>query len=339
MTLTRARIRSARIRSGRVRTARLTAGAAALAATATLAGPAPAGAAGRTWVDGAWVQETIISCITGQPAPGYTARVSFAGKKGRLPKVGETFYFKVEVGLPGLPCAKTPTVLPELVLPAGLRYADNAKNPVRWRKLTLDGGGSSYSTENLVFDRGRYGVLVGLKSAAYPQGGPIEVRQGESLEVQVPVRATKVMKGMATREPQCQDRINGDAPCPVKESGDHIQVAVSKSDTGPRDSVIPFVGVHVQKRVVTKLTAAVKAFRNKAGTARITVGGVAKPTGKVVIRKGKKRLAVGKLKARNKGVISLRLPKLAKGRHKLVVKYTGSQAVAPKKRTITVNSR
>lgn len=339
MTPTRARIRDHRIRSARIRAARLTAGAAALATTAGLVGPAPAGAAEQTWVDGAWVQDTIISCITGQPAPGYTARVSFAGNGGKVPKVGETFYFKVEVGLPGLPCAKTPVVMPELVLPAGLAYADSAKNPVRWRKLSLDGGGSSYSTKNLVFDKGQYGVLVGLKSAAYPQGGPIEVRQGQSFELQVPVRATRVMKGMATREPQCRERLSGDAPCPVKESGDHIQVAVSKSDTGPMDYVIPFVGVHVQKGLVTKLAAKVKAFRNKAGTARITVGGTAKPTGKVMILRGKKQLAVGKLKAKHKGVISLRLPKLAKGTHKLVVKYAGSKALAPKKKTITVTSR
>jgi len=126
------------VRTARSTFARLTTGAAALAATATLTGPTPAQSAEQTWVDGDWVQETIISCVTGQPAPGYTARVSFAGNGDELPQVGETFYFKMEVGLPGLPCTQTPMVLPELILPAGLEYADNAQHPVRWQMWDVD---------------------------------------------------------------------------------------------------------------------------------------------------------------------------------------------------------
>ena len=122
MTTTASTSTSTATSNGRTRSrlVRLTAGAAALAATATLAGPTPAPAAEQAWVDGAWVQDTIISCWTGQPAPGYTARVSVAGVGNRLPQVGETFYMRMEVGLPGLPCTKTPVVIPELILPRGM---------------------------------------------------------------------------------------------------------------------------------------------------------------------------------------------------------------------------
>jgi hypothetical protein len=323
----------------RVRFARLTAGAAALAATTTLAGPSPATAAEQTWVDGAWVSDTIISCITGQPAPGYTARVSFAGKDGELPQVGETFYFKMEVGLPGLPCNKTPRVLPELVIPAGLEYADDAQHPVRWQKYFVDGGSTGYSTENLEYQYGvNGGVVIAMKTPDYPEGGPIEVRQGQSFELQIPVRATKVMKGMATREPQCQERIDGVAPCPVDESGDHIQVAVTKLDTGPMQYVIPFVGVHVQK-AIPKLGAKIAAFSTRAGKATVRLSASTLPTGAVKVFRGTKKIAGGTLGAGNNGVIALKLPKLAKGQHKLTVKYAGSKVVAPAKRVFTVSSR
>lgn len=321
----------------RSRLLRLVAGAGALAATATLTGTSPTSAAEPTWVDGDWVSDTIISCITGQPAPGYTARVSFAGAPDRLPQVGERFYFKVEVGLPGLPCNKTPMVLPELALPHGLEYADDDQNPVRWRMWDVDEGATPFSTERLAYEKTEDGILVGLKSAAYPDGGPIEVRQGESFELQVPVRATKVMKGMATREPQCQERIDGDAPCPVDESGDHIQVAVSKTDTGSMQKVIPFVGVLVQKAVPT-LGAKFAAFPTRAGKATVRLSATTLPTGAVKIFEGTRKIAAGTLTAGNKGVLALDLPKLSRGKHKLTVKYAGSQVVTSAKRTFTVTS-
>lgn len=322
----------------RARLARLTAGAAVLAATATLTGPSPASAQ-QTWVDGAWVSDTIISCSTGQPAPGYTARVSFAGNDGQLPQVGETFYFKMEVGLPGLPCNKTPVVLPELILPTGLKYAESDRNPVRWQKVDLEDGATGYSTKNLDYQPGvNGGVAVVMITPEHPEGGPIEVRQGQSFELQVPVKATKVMKGMATREPQCQERIDGEAPCPVAESGDHIQVAVTKLDSGPMDYVIPFVGVHVQKAIPT-LGATMTAFARKAGSASIRLSATTVPTGAVKVFKGTKQIAGGTLKPGNKGLLSLKLPKLAKGKHRLTVKYAGSKVVAPTQKTVKVTSR
>lgn len=321
-------------------TARLTAGAAVLAVAAGVAGAAPAGARVEdNWVDGDWVQETIISCITGQPAPGYTGRVSFQGVGNRLPRVGEAFYVRMEVGLPGLPCNQTPLVLPEVLLPHGLEYADDAQHPVSWAMHDLDGGGSDFSTEGLVYDRGvNGGELIGLVSDDYPEGGPIEVRQGQSLEIRVPVRATKVMKGAGTRQPQCDERLAGDAPCPVDESGDHLQVAILKQDSGPMQYVIPFVGLLVQKAKAT-LGATFGVSPGKPGKATVTVKAPVAPTGKVTVLKGAKALGTGTLAKGDGGKLSISLPKLARGKHELVVKYAGSAAVAAVKRTFSVTSR
>lgn len=318
------------------RAATFAAATTALAGIAT-AGATPAGAAEQTWVDGDWVQESIVSCITGQRAPGYTARVSFAGNGAQLPQVGETFYVRMEVGLPGLPCNKTPVVLPEIVLPNGMEYADDADHPVYWAISDVDGPGTGWSTEGLGYSRGaNRGVVIGLASEEYPEGGPFEVRQGQALEVQVPVRATKVMKGSATRQPQCDDRRAGRATCPLEESGDHLQVAIAKLDTGPMQFVIPFVGILVQKAVPT-VNATFSAFARKAGAAKVRLTGHTVPTGAVTLFEGRKRLGAGT--AARTGQVTVRLPKLRKGIHRITVRYAGSATVAPAARTFVVRSR
>lgn len=314
---------------------------AALATVATLtgAGSAVAAPAGDTWVDGDWVQDTIISCITGNPAPGYTGRASFLADAGRVPQVGETFYVRVEVGLPGLPCTNSPTVLPEIILPAGMRYADDARHPVRWAISELNGDGANFSTRRLVYDRGvNGGVLIGLKSADYPRGGPIEVRQSQSLEIRIPVRAKRTMKGPATPQPMCDDRLQGDGPCPVAESGDHLQVAVTKRDTGSMRYIVPFVGIFVQKaKPVLRTAFTVSAQRR--GRAAVRIGASTVPTGRVSVTKGRRTLAKDVLTRSDRGRLVLRLPRLSKGSHRLVVRYGGSRTVAAKSRVYSVRAR
>ena len=102
--------------------------------------------------------------------------------------------------------------------------------------------------------------------------------------------------------------------------------------------VIPFVGILVQKARLF-LDATFAASARKPGRARITLDGPATPTGTVTVLRGRKRLAGGALKAGDKGRLTLRLPKLAEGKHKLTVKYAGSAAVAATKKTFTVTSR
>jgi hypothetical protein len=304
----------------------------ALGGTGSAATAAPAD----TWVNGDWVQDTIVSCITGQPAPGYTARTSFLAEDGDVPEVGERFYMSVEVGLPGLPCTDSPAVLPEIILPAGLEYADDDKHPVRWAISRLGEKPGSFSTKDLVYDRGvNGGVLVGLKSDDYPDGGPIEVRQSESLEIQVPVRSTRTMKGPATQQPNCDERLEGTAPCPVAQSGDHLQVAIVKTDTGPMQYVIPYVGLFVQK-ATPSLSSKVNLSSKRKGKITVRIGATTTAGGTVVVREGRRTLGTGKV---TNGTATVRLPKAKPGKHRIVVEYSGSSTVAAAQKSFTVRVR
>jgi hypothetical protein len=63
-------------------------------------------------------------------------------------------------------------------------------------------------------------------------------------------------------------------------------------------------------------------------TATVTATGLV-PTGTVQVFEGTTRRATGTLLAGNRGRITLTLPRLAPGRHRLVVRYLGSTGAAP----------
>jgi hypothetical protein len=71
----------------------------------------------------------------------------------------------------------------------------------------------------------------------------------------------------------------------------------------------------------------------------VTLSAPTAPTGAVRVLEGRTRLAAGTLKASHGGKLSLRLPKLSKGKHRLTVKYAGSSTVDKATRTFTVTSR
>ncbi len=61
-----------------------------------------------------------------------------------------------------------------------------------------------------------------------------------------------------------------------------------------------------------------------------------KPTGKITVLKGTRKIGGGTIVARNRGVIVITLAKLPKGRHKLTVKYAGTPTVAKCKKVVTI---
>ncbi len=65
-------------------------------------------------------------------------------------------------------------------------------------------------------------------------------------------------------------------------------------------------------------------------TVTIKATGVAKPTGKVVVYDGKKKIRTVTVKAKHGGKVTITLPKLKKGTHKIKVTYNGSTEVAKK---------
>lgn len=87
---------------------------------------------------------------------------------------------------------------------------------------------------------------------------------------------------------------------------------------------------------VVKFSSATKAsFNSKTkkksskGTAKVTVStaDTSRPTGAVSILDGTKTIAKGTLASKHKGVLSLKLPKLKKGKHTLTVQYAGTSRV------------
>src|SRR5690606_39682795 len=78
----------------------------------------------------------------------------------------------------------------------------------------------------------------------------------------------------------------------------------------------------------------VKASERAKVTVRVKVVGIAKPTGKLVFKDGKKKIRIVKLKAKHRGKITVRLPRLSAGKHKITVTYQGTKQI--KKRTSKV---
>src|SRR5690606_5392129 len=64
-----------------------------------------------------------------------------------------------------------------------------------------------------------------------------------------------------------------------------------------------------------------------------------RPTGVIRVYDGKKRIAVKKLKAKNRGSLRITLPKLKKGKHRIRVVYSGNGKVFASKRSQVVRSR
>ncbi len=78
----------------------------------------------------------------------------------------------------------------------------------------------------------------------------------------------------------------------------------------------------VKKSVTSKSKAKLKV------TVKVT--GASRPTGTLVVYDRKKKIATVKLTSSRKGVVTVTLPKLAKGKHRLTVAYSGSKSIAKK---------
>jgi hypothetical protein len=331
-------------------TLRRTTAALAAALTTVALATVPSSAQARVtgeWQDGRSDSDQIINCITQTLSTGTSANVGWRSADDRVPEVGEVFTLRGYIGLVSVPCGTgAVNVLPEILVPRGIEFAPG---PVVW-DLTRDGQAQDLGTDPLTIDgvSGRNGgVLIGEAD-----GSPFQLRRGDVLEFQFPVYATRVLKGPATQRPECQDRIDGVRPCPVDQAGDHFQVGfIVDGHGGDKSYVTPYVGLFaaarttdpgpdpVPAKAVSRTAATYVVSAKRPGTARVVVTSRTLPTGTVVVRDGRRTLARAALKASHRGRITLRLPRLAKGRHRLQVSYTGSTAVRPSTspvRTITV---
>ncbi|GAA4811372.1 hypothetical protein ACFQ0K_03925 [Nocardioides caeni] len=209
-----------------------------LGVTPTLAGSASA--ATGEWQDGVTTSDTIINCWTNQPTVGVSANTGWRSPTGEVPKVGEKFFLRGYIGLVGLPCSERVLTVPEILPPAGLSYPEE---PVLWGINTL-GEPGTLSDGALDISHGANGGIA----LALPGDEPFVLARGEVLEFQFPVIATREFKGTATPAPTCQSRVNGTAPCPVAQSGDHLQVAFTVGGHGGnKQYVTPYVPLFAAK--------------------------------------------------------------------------------------------
>ena len=289
-----------------------------------LAPSTPAHAVGE-WQDGKHDEDTIVSCITGLPSTGVSANVGWMSPDGEVPEVGEKFYLRGYIGLVSMPCSGKVAVLPEILVPRGIEFVDE---DVRW-DLTEAGDEQELHTGDLAFDNGvNGGILIGNADFT-----AFTLRQGDVLEFQFPVRATRELKGPATQQPECQDRIDGTAPCPISQAGDHFQVGFTVGGHGgDKYYVTPYVGLFAAAggqdgTVGSTTTASYVAKAGKPAKANVVVTAARTPTGKVVILDKGKVIGTALLEQGARGRISIAIGKLTKGAHKLVAKYLGSGTV------------
>ena len=97
--------------------------------------------------------------------------------------------------------------------------------------------------------------------------------------------------------------------------------------------------VKASAKVTVKLARST-VKRTVKGRLKVTVSvvGVPRPTGTLVVYEGSKKVTSKVLKAKHQGKVTITLPRLAKGTHKLKVTYRGSSKVA-KKTSSTVKLR
>lgn len=114
-----------------------------------------------------------------------------------------------------------------------------------------------------------------------------------------------------------------------------VFVPGSAQVAGATSSALEVQVTKAAAKVTTKLLkASVKRSQRAKLRIKVKVTGIAKPTGKVKVTwaKGKKKVSkTYKLKAKHKGSITIRLPKLAKGKYKVSTRYQGSSVVEAKK--------
>lgn len=204
----------------------------------TLAGAASA-AAGE-WQDGVTSSDTIINCITQSPSVGVSANTGWRSTNGEVPKVGEKFHLHGYISLVGLPCSGKVATVPEILPPAGFSYPDE---PVLWGINTLGEPGTLTDAPLDIAGGVNGGIALAL-----PGDEPFVLKRGEVLEFQFPVVATREFKGTATQAPTCLSRRDGTAPCPVSQSGDHLQIAFAVGGHGgDKQYVTPYVPIFAAK--------------------------------------------------------------------------------------------
>lgn len=91
-------------------------------------------------------------------------------------------------------------------------------------------------------------------------------------------------------------------------------------------------------RTAFSMPSKVKKSKRVTMKVKVAVPGL-RPTGTIKVYDGRKRIAAKRLYAKNRGTVSIRLPKLRKGKHTIRVVYSGSSQAKGSTRSKVVRSR
>jgi len=118
----------------------------------------------------------------------------------------------------------------------------------------------------------------------------------------------------------------------TKDAGQKIsvRVTVSRAEYGSASATSNAVKVaKLKAKVSAKLAKkSIKAKQRGKVTVTVKISGIKKPTGKLLIRDGKKTIKTVTLKAKHQGKVTVKLPKLKKGKHKISAQLKATKQLA-----------
>jgi hypothetical protein len=193
------------------------------------------------WIDSLLVKSTVESCASvaiGDPLliTGAVAQVGFFADPKALPKVGRTFYARIFVGGAGKPCADQAASL-ELVLPAGVSLAITPKTPIKCTDINQKKIFKITPAQGCP-QRAKHGIFGLLFPRTTRKDGMWALPPGEGVMVDVPLRSSRKLNGIASGQPTCV-RSEGQPPCPASKARDHLQLGAHVSDGNDNPWLVP----------------------------------------------------------------------------------------------------
>ena len=227
----------------------LSAAVAIVALGLVLASAVPAEAA-PGWVLGSVERSSVINCpslISDNPyrEVGAIAGAELLVGRRSLPRVGEVFYVRTRPGAVGRPCADQ-SVAVEVVLPVGVKLAISPGKPVRCSYFDIDSGKvTPVSPAQGCPQRAGPGIFGRSLNRTGAEGPAWTLPYGQGLSIEVPLRSSRQLKGIASQTPSCGRR-EGEPPCRPEQAGDHLQFAVHVLDGNGSPWLSPYIGLFAQ---------------------------------------------------------------------------------------------
>ena len=282
---------------------------------------------------------------------GFGAQVSYEGDPENIMTVGEQFYVRFQVRLITIPCVEA-GLIPEFIPPHGMDFAEDEAHPVRWSVSGGTNPSAAGGQDDLYLEAGKYGgLVVGTHVPRFKYKGTNGwhlQRADGVLEIQIPMRVDRPMKGDQSQIPDCYTTKTSNPgvkyyyPCAKDKAGDHLQVGMFINDGGDRTENSVHVGVFAEAAAPAPVSSTVSAAftdssMNTAQTPslRVAVNSGKTATGTVTVKDGSKTVKTFTLTAAHNNKATVSLPKLSAGKHTFTVSYSGSKTVRPSTKSIS----